>query len=403
MTYIPSEIAISEYDYNLPEDAIARYPKEERDASKLLIYNKGKISESVFAQVPQYLPSNSLVVYNDAKVIKARLWFTKSTGAHIEIFCLEPLEPAEYSQVFAAQGTCKWKCLTGNLKKWKDQPLSLEVTIDNKQITLLASKVALHDGWQEIQFSWNPVTISFGEILDAAGKIPIPPYLGRESENIDTTRYQTVFSATSGSVAAPTAALHFTENVLSDLLAKDIEQTKVTLHVGAGTFKPVSEDNAANHTMHAEHFEVSIELLAKLLDYKGNITAVGTTSVRTLESLYWLGVKVIENKSNTHHLYQWDAYTLPQHYTVNESIETLLLYMKEAKSKTWQATTEIMIVPGYNFRVINRLITNFHQPKSTLLLLISAFIGEDWKCVYDYAKINQFRFLSYGDSSLLIP
>lgn len=403
MTYIPKEISIAEYDYFLPEELIARYPKEERDASKLLIYNDGEIVENTFSHISEVLPANSLVVYNDAKVIKARLWFTKTTGAHIEIFCLEPLAPAEYSLVFSTQGSCKWKCLTGNLKKWKEHPLVREIVIENEHITLQAEKVAMHDGWQEIEFSWTPNHISFGEILDAAGKIPIPPYLGRESENIDTTRYQTVFSATAGSVAAPTAALHFTEKVLTDLLNKNIDREKVTLHVGAGTFKPVSEDNAAKHTMHAEHFEVSTELLDKLLQFENNVTAVGTTSVRTLESLYWLGVKVIEKQEDIHHLGQWEAYTLPQHYSVNDSINALLNYMKEQKCTLLQATTEIMIVPGYKFRYVNRLITNFHQPKSTLLLLISAFIGDDWKQVYDYAKNNQFRFLSYGDSSLLIP
>ena len=245
--------------------------------------------------------------------------------------------------------------------------------------------------------------ISFGEILDAAGKIPIPPYLGRESEEIDTMRYQTVFSATVGSVAAPTAALHFTDKVLQNFTTKYIDIEKLTLHVGAGTFKPVSENDATKHTMHAEHFEVCIKLLEKLLEYQGNITAVGTTSVRTLESLYWLGVKVIENQSDIHHLKQWDAYTLPQHYSVDQSVSALLNYMKILNINTLQASTEIMIVPGYHFRFINRLITNFHQPKSTLLLLISAFIGNDWKEVYNYAKTNQFRFLSYGDSSLLMP
>lgn len=403
MTYIPKEISISNFDYILPDEAIARYPKEERDASKLLIYNKKEITESTFTHISDFLPTDSLLVYNDAKVIKARLWFKKATGAHIEIFCLEPLFPSEYSLVFATQNSCTWKCLTGNLKKWKDQPLSQLLIINNNEITLTASKVALHDGWQEIQFQWNSSDVSFGEILDAAGKIPIPPYLCRESENIDTTRYQTVFSSTAGSVAAPTAALHFTENVLADLKIKNIEREKVTLHVGAGTFKPVSEDDATKHIMHAEHFEVSIQLLEKIIQYNQKITAVGTTSVRTLESIYWLGVKIIENKENIHHLNQWDAYTLPQHYTIEQSINALKQKMDELKFTKWQATTEIMIVPGYSFRFVNRLITNFHQPKSTLLLLISAFIGEQWKEVYEYAKTNQFRFLSYGDSSLLIP
>jgi S-adenosylmethionine:tRNA ribosyltransferase-isomerase len=397
------EIQISDFDYPLPDEQIARYPMLERDASKLLVYRNQMIEESTFKSVANFLPASGLMVYNDAKVIKARLWFTKTTGAHIEIFCLEPLQPAEYSQVFASHESCVWKCMTGNLKKWKDQSIEKEIDTEQGKITLRAEKIALHNGWQEIRFSWTPHNISFGEILDAAGKIPIPPYLNRESEQLDNTRYQTIFSATEGSVAAPTAALHFTENVLNSLKEKQIERAKVTLHVGAGTFKPVSTENAMQHNMHAEHFEVSKELCEKLIEYQDNTTAVGTTSVRTLESLYWLGVKALNNEQNLHHLGQWEAYQLPQNITVKASLNAIIQYIDTLSGGKLHATTEIMIVPGYRFRIVNRLITNFHQPKSTLLLLISAFIGDKWKDVYNYALTHQFRFLSYGDSSLLIP
>jgi S-adenosylmethionine:tRNA ribosyltransferase-isomerase len=397
-------LSIHEFDYSLPEDNIAQYPLPDRDRSKLLIYNKGNIQEDIFLNIDNYLPENSAIFYNNTKVINARLFFKNANGANIEIFCLEPLDPSDYNLAFQQSGTCRWACLVGNLRKWKKEPLSQILSTSEGEITLTASFVENKGNWQEIIFSWSPANIPFGQIIDEVGKIPLPPYIKREAEEIDKIRYQTIFSKLKGSVAAPTAALHFTENVITSLNKKHIEQGVITLHVGAGTFRPVKEDNVLQHEMHTEHFSISIDALKLLRQYYENITVVGTTTLRTVESTYWLGVKLMQ-QSDLSHLFvnQWDYNMLPQP-DAREVIDFLVEYCRNNNIDSITAETKLMIVPGYKFKLINRLITNFHQPQSTLLLLIAAFIGkENWREVYNYALTHNFRFLSYGDSSLLIP
>jgi S-adenosylmethionine:tRNA ribosyltransferase-isomerase len=397
------KIPISEYNYNLPDERIAKYPLERRDESKLLVYKKGELSTSIFKLVDTFLPENGLLVFNETRVIQARINFKKSTGAEIEVFCLEPLDPADYYQAFQKKGTSVWKCLVGNLKKWKEGSISLEMNNGDGVIEIRAEKVANHGEWQEIRFIWKPENISFGDILEMAGQTPIPPYLNRESEPIDKTRYQTIYSLINGSVAAPTAGLHFTPQVFEKIEHKNIECFGLTLHVGAGTFRPVKENDASKHEMHTEHFFVKKSLLKKLLYYSGNITSVGTTSLRALESIYWIGVKLIEKHESPFFIDQWDVYNLPQGIDLTQSLQAIIGYCNANDIEELEASTKIMIVPGYTFKVVNRLITNFHQPQSTLLLLVAAFIGVDWKNVYQYALDNGFRFLSYGDSSILIP
>jgi S-adenosylmethionine:tRNA ribosyltransferase-isomerase len=398
---LSNSIDINHYNYHLPDELIARYPLEQRDASRLMVFKSNQYNEHLFKELPDLLPSGSLIVFNNTKVIKARLHFRKATGALIEIFCLEPLKPHDFSLMFHAKGECTWKCLVGNAKKWKDEKLEHQIAVNNQEIVFAAEKIAVHDGWVEVKFTW-PEEVFFGDVLDALGEIPIPPYLKRESENIDNQRYQTVYSKYEGSVAAPTAGLHFTDDVLGKLLQHNIKQAFVTLHVGAGTFKPVSEDDVRKHAMHVEYFEVNKSLIEQVIQFQGNITAVGTTSVRTLESLYWLGVKALEHKS-LENILQWEVYELPTTYSVSESLNALLQYMNKHKLEILQSASQIIIVPGYDFKIVNRLVTNFHQPKSTLLLLIAAFIGNGWKEMYNEAVAKNFRFLSYGDSSLLIP
>ena len=394
------EIKIEDYSYELPDDKIAKYPLTNRSDSKLLVYNKS-ISEHKFEEIPALLPPNSLLLFNNTKVIQARLNFQKETGAHIEVFCLEPVEPADIAMIFQAKEKATWKCIVGNSKKWKEGSLTKTVYIDNKEVHLSITRQKVLEDAQHIEFCWDHKTVSFGDLLDAIGNIPIPPYLNRKSEDIDTFRYQTVYSNHKGSVAAPTAGLHFTDKILNQIRKNHIKTAPVTLHVGAGTFKPVKSKSIGDHEMHIEHFFVDMPTLDLILEYEGNLTCVGTTTVRTLESLYWLGVKLLENKTELF-INQWDAYDLPQHYTVQEAIGRLKEHLLEENRTILASYTGILIAPGYNFKVVDRLITNFHQPNSTLLLLVSAFTkGEHWKDIYNYALNHNFRFLSYGDSSLL--
>ncbi len=397
-------IHIDDYDYILPEEKIAKYPLSERDKSKLLIYKDKSISEKKFNTIKDILSKKDLVVFNTTKVIQARLIFHKKTGAEIEIFCLEPQAPSDYEQIFQTTESCQWKCTVGNLKKWKSDILEAEYTIENKTLRLTAEKIKSDNASQIIEFKWNNKSLSFADILEQTGKTPIPPYLKRESEESDKNRYQTVYSKQKGSVAAPTAGLHFTNNLIEKLHDKGIKTSELTLHVGAGTFKPVKSETIEAHEMHTEHFIVTKNLIFDLISGINQIVSVGTTSLRTLESLYWLGVKLHIKKTNRNlHISQWEVYELPSDLSAEESLKEILQYMQINKTEYIEATTQIMIVPGYQFKLVNKLITNFHQPKSTLLLLIAAFIGNDWKKVYDYALKNNFRFLSYGDSSLLIP
>ncbi len=394
------EIRIEDYTYSLPEEKIAKYPLENRSDSKLLIYKNG-ITEDSFYNLPSLLPKDSLLVFNNTKVIQARILFEKKTGAKIEVFCLEPIDPSDISLAFQVTQKTTWKCIVGNSKKWKDGKLSLTVNIRNKDVLLSIERKGLSDDAQLIEFSWDISDITFGELLDAIGNTPIPPYLNRKSEQIDSLRYQTVYSNHKGSVAAPTAGLHFTKEILQQITSNNIKTAHVTLHVGAGTFKPVKSDRIGEHEMHIEHFFVDVKTLNLLLEHEGNITSTGTTTMRTLESLYWLGVKLLKG-SNELFIDQWEPYELPQHYTFKESINKLKAYLVDQEKLMLESYTGIMIAPGYEFKVVDRLITNFHQPNSTLLLLVSAFIkGDKWKEIYNYALNHDFRFLSYGDSSLL--
>ncbi|MGM0407303.1 MAG: S-adenosylmethionine:tRNA ribosyltransferase-isomerase [Bacteroidota bacterium] len=395
-------IKIDQYTYELPDTRIAKYPLEQRDLSKLLIYNKGIIEHNTFLNLNQYIHANDTMVFNNTKVIQARLNFYKDTGAKIEIFCLEPLQPSDYVLAFQQTHKVTWKCIVGNVKKWKNDILKQKMIINNTEIDLVARKLSPEGNTRDIEFSWNNSSISFSEIIDHIGNTPIPPYLNRESENIDKDRYQTVYSKLKGSVAAPTAGLHFTNRVFDQLKIKNVHVEEITLHVGAGTFTPVKAETVNNHEMHTEHFMVNQSTLLNLLKAT-QISVVGTTSVRTLESIYWMGVKLLISGKLDLKINQWEVYELPNDVSQLEALEALLNYMKNNHLETLHAATQIMIVPGYTFKMTDVLITNFHQPKSTLLLLIAAFIGDDWKKVYDYALRNDFRFLSYGDSSILIP
>jgi S-adenosylmethionine:tRNA ribosyltransferase-isomerase len=400
------DINIEDYDYELPEARIAQYPVEVRDDSQLLLYNKGTVSSDKFKNIADYLPSDSLLVFNNTKVIRARLLFQKDTGAKIEVFCLEPLEPAEYEKSFSSFGPVDWNCMIGNLKKWKHEILITGFKVKGKEYKLTAKKIKAEAGgvWR-IKFDWTPSDLCFGEVIETMGHIPLPPYVNREDEEQDYLRYQTVYSKIKGSVAAPTAGLHFTEAVLNNLKSKRILSAEVTLHIGAGTFQPVKTNNISNHEMHCEHYKVEKKTIEILLRHQNRILAVGTTSVRTLESLYWLGVKMRENPDSVESdLFtgQWEPYESEKEVSTEESFNKLLDIMRIRGTNFLYASTKIMIIPGYKFRVISGMITNFHQPKSTLLLLISAWVGGEWKNIYSYALRNGFRFLSYGDSSLLI-
>lgn len=407
----PKDLLIEDFNYNLPDEKIARHPKENRDESKLLVYQNGKIDEDIYLNIDNWLPGNSLIIFNNTKVVEARLLFKKTTGTTIEIFCLEPGD--EYADITTAMSQTKkvvWKCLVGNAKKWKEETLVKNITAGNKQISFSAKKIKKEQDYFLIEFFWCDDKISFAEMLHLAGNIPLPPYMHRAAEKDDEERYQTIYAKYDGSVAAPTAGLHFTESVFKKLSAKNIEQCFVTLHVGAGTFKPVKSESIAAHEMHAEFFEVDIDLLEKLSNqsYK-NIIAVGTTSLRTLESLYWMGLKIFNKlkKENIDaitnediSIRQWDVYDLNADILLSDSINALMSWMKAHRLKKLVAKTQIIIAPPYRLKTANILVTNFHQPKSTLLLLVAAVIGDAWKKVYDYALQNNFRFLSYGDGCL---
>ena len=402
------DIHISEYNYELPDERIAKFPKAERDHSKLLVYNKGEVGEDIFYNLPNYLPQGALMVYNNTKVIQARLHFRKETGALIEIFLLEPAEPADYEQMFQQTRRCSWLCLVGNQKKWKEGTLTRELRVKNEEVRVSATRRGEHGTSQWIDFEWDNERVNFAEILDEMGELPIPPYLNRETQESDKTTYQTVYSKIKGSVAAPTAGLHFTERVLSDIDARGIEREEVTLHVGAGTFKPVKSDTIGEHPMHTEYIAVRRHTLARLLAHNCEVIAVGTTSVRTLESLYYMGLKVVQNpdiREEELHVNQWEPYEEGRckMEDVRSVIQALLDWMIRKELTVLHSSTQIIIAPGYTYHIVKMLITNFHQPQSTLLLLVSAFVKGDWHKIYDYALAHDFRFLSYGDSSLLIP
>ncbi|MBQ2133168.1 MAG: S-adenosylmethionine:tRNA ribosyltransferase-isomerase [Bacteroidales bacterium] len=402
---VEPKIKIQEYSYILPDERIAKYPLEKRDSSKLLIYNNGGISQNIFTSLPSYLPEGSLMVFNNTKVVPARLLFRKETGAVIEIFCLEPVDPMDYALSFASVGCCSWNVVIGNARKWKGGDVYFICDDTHKEaqnLNLRAELVQKGDNNGSIvKFKWDG-NVSFSEVLDICGRIPIPPYLNRDTEELDLERYQTLYARIKGSVAAPTAGLHFTDNVLQQVRDKGIDTCNVCLHVGAGTFVPVKSEYIADHKMHTEPFEVTKEFLLKLRDLKdgAKVISVGTTSTRTLESLYFIGVQCIEN-GEPGAVQQWEPYRKDYNYTLKESVGAIVEYMERNGMEKLVARTGIIIVPSYKFRVVDVLVTNFHQPQSTLLLLISAFIGGDWKSVYNYALDNGFRFLSYGDSSLL--
>ncbi len=396
------DIRIEDYNYTLPDEKIAKYPLAQRDASKLLCYKDDVISANRFADIADILPEDHLMVFNDTKVVPARLHFQRSTGAHIEVFCLEPVMPEEYVSMFAVTSTCRWKCIVGNIKRWKNDVLSLYNPANDQDIFDMALTAKLIERQGEtsvIEFSWANGA-PFSKVLEVCGNIPIPPYLNRETEAVDLERYQTLYARYRGSVAAPTAGLHFTDQVLAAIKAKSIDIQTVCLHVGAGTFLPVKSSLVSEHTMHREPFVVTAEFLRKLKDSLGRVIAVGTTSVRTLESLYYIGVSCIENGQPTD-VDQWAPYSRKYEYSVSDALEALISYMETNGLSCLQTGTRIIIVPGYEFKVVDVLVTNFHQPQSTLLLLISAFVKGDWKRIYDFALTNDFRFLSYGDSSVL--
>ena len=392
-------LSISDYNYPLPDERIAKYPLPERDHSKLLIYKDGVVSEDRFFRVGDYIPAHSLLVYNNTRVIQARLVFHKPSGARIEIFCLEPLAPHDYQLSLSSTEGCTWKCMIGNAKKFRDTSIDLPLQVVGNTVLLRATKGEQTGNTFAVTFSWNG-DMSFAEILDAAGELPIPPYLNRPTEESDKTTYQTVYSRIKGSVAAPTAGLHFTDAVLADLRQRGIKTTELTLHVGAGTFQPVKTEDANLHTMHTEIIAVPRQAIADILANLGHVVAVGTTSMRTLESLYFLGCMLHEGDTSMH-VPQFMPYEQEWTLPTKDALLTLINYLDDTRQDTLHAETQIMIKPGYRFRVVEQLITNFHQPKSTLLLLVSAFVGEDWKKIYDYALSHDFRFLSYGDSSIL--
>lgn len=396
------EIRIEDFNYNLPDERIAKYPLPRRDGSKLLVYKDGEVSHRMFKGISELLPEGSIMVFNDTKVVPARLHFQRETGAHIEIFCLEPVQPEEYVSMFAVTDRCRWRCIVGNVKRWKMDTLSLYNPAGDESIRLMDLKADLieRDGETSIvEFSWSDGS-PFSKVLEVSGSIPIPPYLNRDTEDVDLERYQTLYARFRGSVAAPTAGLHFTEEVLDSIRRRNIETQTVCLHVGAGTFLPVKTSLVSEHNMHREPFVVTKEFIKKLIDKKGKLIAVGTTSVRTLESLYYVGVKCIEDGAPSD-VCQWDPYQKEYSYSLTESLEAIVGYLEANSLEELKVGTRIIIVPGYSFKVVDVLVTNFHQPQSTLLLLISAFVDGDWKKIYRHALENDFRFLSYGDSSVL--
>ena len=430
------DFKISDFSYELPDERIAKFPVEQRDQSKLLVYEHGHISETRFSHLPEYLPKNALMVFNNTRVIQARLHFRKETGALIEIFLLEPAEPADYEQVFQTSVACSWLCLVGNQKKWKEGTLSRMLEIKGEKVELRATRKGSVGTSQLIEFQWlvenktfplqgeSKGAFSFAEILDAIGELPIPPYLNRDTEESDKSTYQTVYSRIKGSVAAPTAGLHFTEDVLKTIENQGITREEVTLHVGAGTFRPVKSETIEGHEMHSEHISVRRQTIENLIRHGGRAIAVGTTSVRTLESLYYIGRKILHNPDIAEEalaVAQWEPYenrdsrfeergrgneeggTVNSQLSTLNSLRAILDWLDRHQLDTLTSATQIIIVPGYEYKIVSHLVTNFHQPQSTLLLLVSAFVGGDWRRIYNYALDHDFRFLSYGDSSLLIP
>lgn len=431
----PKHIHIKDYNYPLPEDRIAKFPLARRDTSKLLVYRHGDISQDTFHHLPEYLPKGALMIFNNTRVVRARLHFRKAVtpyceaphntlqeasqhvaltvasggvsdkpqGALIEIFILEPALPAEYQENFLSRGRCSWYCLVGNLKKWKTGSLHQQIRIGEETVTLSATRGEAHGTSHQIDFTWD-TGHTWAEILEATGELPIPPYLNRKTEQSDLTTYQTVYSKIKGSVAAPTAGLHFTPEVLTELDAHGIEREEVTLHVGAGTFKPVKSEEIGDHDMHTEHIAVHRTTIERLIAHEGAAIAVGTTSVRTLESLYYMGIRAMQGKEDLH-VEQWMPYseTTTSEVDTCQALQALLKYMDERNLDILHSSTQIIIAPGYKFHIVRMMVTNFHQPQSTLLLLVSAFVQGNWRSIYDYALENDFRFLSYGDSSLIIP
>lgn len=415
-------IHISDYNYDLPDSRIAKFPVSPRDTSKLLVYRHGEISDDIFYNLPKYLPQKSLMVFNNTKVIQARMHFRKETGALIEVFLMEPAAPTDYELMFQTRGECSWLCMVGNLKKWKEGSLVRTFDVAGSTINFKATmrrdiidaKSGGTNYW--VDFAWDNPQVSFAEILDAVGELPIPPYLNRETQDSDKTTYQTVYSKIKGSVAAPTAGLHFTDKVLAAIDAAGVRREELTLHVGAGTFKPVKSEEIDGHTMHTEYVCVRRDTLQTLLDYDCCAIAVGTTSVRTLESLYYMGVKLEATPDAAEedlHVCQWEPYekadgtpvggNLIDGITPQKAISNIIAWLDKNNLKTLHSSTQIIIAPGYEYKIVKVLVTNFHQPQSTLLLLVSAFLKGDWRNVYDYALSHDFRFLSYGDSSILIP
>lgn len=402
----PTSIRIEEYDYPLPPERIATFPLPERDQSKLLFLKGKEISEKKFSELPEILPENSLLLFNETKVIRARLQFRKETGAMIEIFCLEPVSPSnDFQLAFQENSPVVWKCLVGNAKRWKSGELEMKLEKEGKHVLLKARMIEKLPDSFLIQFSWEPNLLIFSEIIQQIGLVPLPPYLNREAEESDKTRYQTIYAHNDGSVAAPTAGLHFTEKTFQELKQRNIESTLLTLHVGAGTFKPVVSDSIGEHEMHVEKVVVSLQTLKKIASkLDGNIIPVGTTSMRTLESLFWMAAK-LKNGDDSMKVEQWDPYQLnvSKDFTSEEALHLLINFLVKEKLGELRGETKLMIAPGYKFRFAKGLVTNFHQPKSTLLLLVSALIGKEWSSAYNFALKNDFRFLSYGDSCLFIP
>lgn len=404
----PRQLSIHDFTYQLPPERIAPEPLPQRDQSRLLVYRQGQLTDRRFYELPAELPAGSLLVFNDTKVVRARLFAHKPTGGIIELFCLEPVAPHRAIEPAMQQtGSCVWKCLVGNGKRWKSGPVLLEFMAHGKPATLTAERQEVADGYSLIQFSWEPAELPFAEVLRGAGHLPLPPYLNRPDTDVDAVRYQTVYAAQEGAVAAPTAGLHFSEEVLQELQAKGIETAHVTLHVGAGTFQPVKADRMAEHPMHAEPISVTPTLLRQLLTHnQGPVLAVGTTSLRTLESLYWLGVQLLQNPASADealHVGQWQPYEPGSDILAAEALQALLQYLEKTGADVLNATTQLLIAPGYRFRIVQGLITNFHQPESTLLLLVAALVGPQWRQLYEHALSHDYRFLSYGDSSLLLP
>jgi S-adenosylmethionine:tRNA ribosyltransferase-isomerase len=399
-------ISIKDYAYELPDARIAKYPLAERDQSKLLVWKNGNIQDTQFRNLPEHLPANSLLIFNNTKVIRARLHFQKETGAKIEIFCLDPHDPTDYQIAFQTTKSCIWKCMIGNQKKWKGERLKKIIWIDESEIELCAEQIDPETNKSLIRFSWNNSEFEFSRIIENAGSLPIPPYLNRETEQSDLERYQTVYSKIKGSVAAPTAGLHFTEKVFDHLQDEGHELAELTLHVGAGTFQPVKSETISGHEMHSEHLYISRDFLNKLIHHFGKKIAVGTTSVRTLESLYWLGVQAWQNPElNIEDLKvsQWEAYRENGNsIQANQALKALVELLDKHQTDYLSASTQIIIAPGYQFRIVDGLITNFHQPQSTLLLLISAYLGDEWRAIYNHALAHDYRFLSYGDSNLCL-